>query len=154
MLGSSVALLLAALAAVRFPELPLLAIVPAAVGAGLASVLPTDRGAWTLGLLAGAVLMRLPDSGLLGLFTALVPVVAFLVRRGARLHPILVATALIPISAYLAAVAGSGSFGLPLRHIPDICAGIVIGATLSVLAYAPTQREQLGPRGRAGFRIR
>lgn len=154
MLVSSVALLLVALAALRFPEIPLLAILPAAIGAGIAAVLPQDRGSWIMGLLAGAVLARLPGGLLLGAVVALTPLAAMLLRRSVSFHPILVAGVLIPVATYLAAVAGSGSFTLPFRHPLDLCAALLIGATLSVLAYAPTQRERLGPRGRAGFRIR
>lgn len=154
MLGSSVALLLVALAAVRFPELSLLAILPAAIGAGIASVIPPERGAWITGILAGAFLARLPGGLLLGVAVALAPPVAVLVRKAARFHPLLVAAVLIPVATYLAAAAGSGSFTAPFRHPLDLCAALAVGATLSILAYAPTQRERLGPRGRAGFRLR
>lgn len=107
-----------------------------------------------MGLLAAALLAQLPGGWPLALVVALVPGVATLLRRSASLHPILIAAVLIPVSTYLAAAAGSGSFTLPFGHILDLCAALAIGATLTVLAYAPTQRERLGPRGRAGFRLR
>lgn len=154
MLAGSVALLLLALAALRFPELPLLAILPAAIGAGIAAVLPADRGAWISGILAGALLAKLPGGFPLGAVVALAPAVAALVRRAVPVHPMLAAIVLIPAFSYLAAAAGSGSLALPFSHPLDLCAALAIGATLSVLAYAPIQRERLGPRGRAGFRLR
>ncbi len=154
MLGSSIALLLIAFAAIRFPELPVLALLPATLGASIASVMKQDRGAWIIGLLAGALMMRFPNGALLGLVVAAAPAAAALLRRYTSVHPGLVAAVCVPLATYLASAAGSGSFALPFGHLLDLCAAVAIGATLSVLAYAPTQREQLGPRGRTGFRIR
>lgn len=147
-------MLLAALAAIRFPELPVLAILPAVLGASVAAVLPRDRGAWVAGLLAGAVLSKLPHSALLGLTTAAMPVLGSLLKRALPVRPGLAAILAVPAATYLAAAAGSGDWVLPLQHPLDLCTALAAGATLSVLAYAPTQREQLGPRGRAGFRLR
>ena len=154
MLGSSVAVLLVALLAVRFPEVPLFALLPAVIATGIAAVLPPGRGAWIAGLLAGALLARLPGGFALGLVTAGMPVLAVLARRVTGLHPAVVAPAFFALAAYLAAVAGSGSWTLLLAHPLDACAALAIGATLSALAYAPTQGERLGPGGRPGFRLR
>lgn len=154
MLATSIVVLLAALAALRFPEIPVLAILPAVIAVGLAATLPKDRGAWVAGLLAGALLFRLPSSGWLALATALLPLLAWYVRGYVALHPVVVTGFFLVVTAYVAAATGSGSFTLPLEHLLDLCVALVIGATLSALAYAPTQRERLGPRGRTGFRIR
>lgn len=154
MLGSSIAILLAAFAAIRFPELAVLPLLPVSIAVAIAAVLPDDRGAWILGLLAGSVLAKLPSSLWLGVVTALAPVVVIQIKRRIRIHPVIVVAGGLIASIYLAAVAGSGSWWVPLGHPLDLCAALVVGATLSALTYASTQREQLGPRGRAGFRLR
>lgn len=154
MLASSFTVLLATLLALRFPELPLLALMPAVIGTALAAVLPHDRGTWIVGLLACALIMRLPSGIALGLVTAGMPLLAALTRRYTGLHPAITATVFLLAAIYAAAVAGSSSWTLLFLHPLDLCAALAIGATLSSLAYAPTQGERLGPGGRSGFRIR
>lgn len=154
MFGTSVAVFLLALAALRFPDVPLLAILPAVAATAVACMLPRDRGAWIGGLIAGALLFRLPGGMWLGIVTALLPLLATLVQRAFSLHPALVAAVLVPVAAYVSGVAGSGGFLTPLLHPLDLCAAVALGATLSAIAYAPTERERLGPRGRAGLRVR
>ncbi len=154
MIGSTLAILLVTLAALRFLELPFLVLLPAVIATGVAAVLPADRGAWIGGLLAGVLLMRYPSSGLLAVATAVMPGIAAAIRAWTSVRPQVIALGALPVATYLASAAGSGSFSLPFGHILDLCAALAIGATLSVLAYAPTQGERLGPRRRTGLRIR
>jgi|GEM_PF-5550830 len=154
MLGSAFSVLLIALAALRFPDIPLLAILPAVLATAIAAALPPHKGAWIAGLLAGALLFRLPGSVPLALVTAAFPVLALLLQRFVPTHPGVRVGLLLPLAAYAAAGAGSGSLLIPLGHALDLCAAVALGATLGVLTYAPTERERLGPRGRAGLRVR
>lgn len=154
MFASSVAVLLFALAAVRFPDVPVLALLPAVLAASLAAVLPPDRGAWIGGLLAAALVSRLPGGYVLAAVIVLAPALVALARVWTTLHPVLIAAIALPLAAYLSAAAGSGSFAIPLSYPLHLCAAVAAGATLCAIAYAPTERERLGPRGRARLRIR
>lgn len=154
MFASALSVLLVTLAAVRFPGVPLLALLPATLGAALAAGAPAGRGTWAAGVLAAVWLLRMPGGGYLALVVLLAPVLVTLVRQQGTLHPAVVAIFAVPLSAYLSGVAGSGSTTVPLLNFLDLCAAVALGATLSAIAYAPTERERLGPGGRAGLRVR
>ncbi len=149
MLSASVGILLLALAAARFPEAPLLAFLPAVAGTALAAVTPRGRGAWRAGLLAAGFLTWLPGNLILALATALLPAAVSFARGRLPVRTAGFALATLPAATYLAASAAARSFALPLQYPLDLCAALVIGATLSSLAYAPLQRERFGTRGRA-----
>lgn len=150
--GSLGALLLAA-ASVRFPDVTLLALLPAVAAMTFPAIRP-ERHAWMTGLLPAAFLAWLPGSTVLALTVALLPAAAWLGRRFTGLRAPAFALGAVPVAAYLTAAAAAGSFALPFRYPLDLCAAVAFGATLCVLAYAPTQRERPGTRGRAGSRIR
>lgn len=149
MLLASLGVFLLALGAIRFPDVPVLALLPAVAATAFAVAIPRGRGAWHAGILAGAVLAWLPGTLPLAAVTALLPVLVTLVRGSLPMRTAGFAVVTIPVATYLAAAAAARSFALPFQYPLDLCAALVIGATLSSLAYAPIQRERLGPRGRA-----
>jgi hypothetical protein len=154
MLASAIAVFIVALAAVRFPTVPLLALMPAVSAVALTSTLSVSRRSWGAGILAAALLARMPGSGWLALAVLVLPIAVHVVRTYGTLHPALAAAISVPVAAYLSAAAGSGTFTVPFGHLLDLCAAVALGATLSAIAYAPTERERLGPGGRAGLRVR